>query len=340
MDTVVLLIRVLLAVVFATAGVGKLLDLKASRESLRDFGMPAGLANIAGVLLPIAELATAVLLLLTPTAEIGAVVALVLLGGFIFGIARAMRQGVAPDCNCFGQLHSAPAGRTTLIRNGILAALAVVVLIGGGGPAIDDWVSDRSAAELIALVGVVAAAALGFWAYQLSRRVRQLDDEVLAQRKEMNLLPPGLPVGADAPDFSVINMNGQAVTLEDLRAPGRPVLLMFTSPGCGPCSEIFPSLRRWQQALSNQLTIALISTGSIESNMPLIEKYGFENLFVEDKLSVSQPYRVRGTPSALLVTADGKIGTTTAQRFFEIEPMVRHALRGGDVATTPQGSAV
>src|SRR4051794_38955489 len=251
MDTVVILIRVLLAVVFATAGVAKLLDLKASRESLRDFGMPAGVANTAGVLLPIAELATALLLLLTPTAEIGAVLALVLLGAFIFGIARAMRQGVAPDCNCFGQLHSAPAGRTTLIRNGILAALAVVVLIGGGGPAIDDWGGDRSTAELVALIGVVAAVALGAWAVQLSKRVRALDDEVLATRKEMNLLPPGLPVGADAPDFAVKDMEGEPVTLDQLRSSGRPILLMFTSPGCGPCNEMFPSLRRWQQTLSS-----------------------------------------------------------------------------------------
>ena len=340
MDTAVLLTRVLLAVVFATAGVGKLLDLKASRESLRDFGMPAGVANAAGVLLPIAELVTAVLLLLAPTAQIGAVLALLLLGAFIFGIARAMRQGFAPDCNCFGQIHSAPAGRQTLIRNGILAALAAFVLIGGGGPAIDGWIGDRSAAELAALVGVVAAVGLGAWALQLWQRVRRLDDEVLATRKEMNLLPPGLPVGADAPEFSVLNMNGQPVTLDDLRAANRPIILMFTSPGCGPCNQIFPNLRRWQQTLSNQLTIALISTGTIDSNMPLVEKYGFENLFVEHELSVSQAYRVRGTPSALLITPEGKIGTTTAQRIFEIEPMVRHALRGGDLATVSNGPAV
>src|SRR3954447_25925161 len=164
MDTALVLIRVLLAVVFATAGVGKLLDLKGSRQSLMDFGMPVGLASTGGVLLPIAELTTAVLLLLAPTAQIGAILALLLLAGFIFGIARAMRQGFAPDCNCFGQLHSAPAGRSTLIRNGVLAALAIFVLVGGGGPALDDWVADRSGAELAAVIGVVAAVALGAWA--------------------------------------------------------------------------------------------------------------------------------------------------------------------------------
>jgi hypothetical protein len=32
--------------------------------------------------------------------------------------------GHGPDCRCFGQLHSVPAGSKTLVRNGVLAALA------------------------------------------------------------------------------------------------------------------------------------------------------------------------------------------------------------------------
>ena len=35
-------------------------------------------------------------------------------------IAIAMARGKAPDCHCFGQLHSAPAGWKTLARNGVL----------------------------------------------------------------------------------------------------------------------------------------------------------------------------------------------------------------------------
>ena len=35
----------------------------------------------------------------------------------------------------------------TLIRNGILAGLAIFAVAAGPGPAVDDWVSARSAAE-------------------------------------------------------------------------------------------------------------------------------------------------------------------------------------------------
>jgi peroxiredoxin/uncharacterized membrane protein YphA (DoxX/SURF4 family) len=340
MDTAVLLIRVLLAGVFVLAGIGKLLDLEGSRRSLRDFGVPARLANPAGLILPLTELAVAALLIFQPTAQWGALAALILLLAFIAGIANALRRGVAPDCNCFGQLHSAPAGRETLIRNGVLAALALVAVVGGPGPAIDSWVSDRSAAELLAVgVGAVAVG-LGFWAFRLQTATRRLSEELQNERKRAALAPPGLPVGSDAPDFSVLSVDrGEVVTLDALREGDRAVLLMFTSPNCGPCAQIFPTLRRWQQTLADRVTIALVSSGSAEANEYLVEEHGFEHLLLQEEIEVTEAYKIRGTPSAVLVTADGKIGTTTAERIHEVEPLVRHALRGGDLASVSNGSA-
>lgn len=62
-DSLVLGLRLLLAGVFTTAGVAKLLDLTGSRRALEDFGVPARLARPGGVLLPAAEIAIATALL-------------------------------------------------------------------------------------------------------------------------------------------------------------------------------------------------------------------------------------------------------------------------------------
>jgi methylamine dehydrogenase accessory protein MauD len=341
MDTAVLLIRILLAAVFALAGVGKLLDRDGSRRSLRDFGMSDALANPVSVLLPLAELAVAAGLVFRPTAQWALVGALLLLLAFMAGIANALRHGVQPDCNCFGQIHSAPAGRETLIRNGILAALAVFALAAGPGPAVDTWVRDRSAAELVAVAAAAAAIGLGFWALRLRADRQRLSQELNNERKRAALAPPGLPVGSEAPDFALLSIDrGEVVSLDSLRAGGRPVLLMFTSPNCGPCSQIFPILRRWQQSLSERVTIALVSVGTEEANEYLSEEHGLEHLLVQEGIEVSEAYHIRGTPSAVLVTGDGRIGTTTAERIHEVEPLVRHALRGGDLASVSNGSAV
>ncbi len=62
MDLVLLVARLLLAAVFAVAGLAKLADLSGSRQAVRDFGLPSRLAAPLGTLLPLAELGVAVAL--------------------------------------------------------------------------------------------------------------------------------------------------------------------------------------------------------------------------------------------------------------------------------------
>src|SRR3954471_9268452 len=52
MGTAVLALRMVLAVVFVTAGVGKMLDLDGSRRAMADFGLPERAARVVGLLLP------------------------------------------------------------------------------------------------------------------------------------------------------------------------------------------------------------------------------------------------------------------------------------------------
>jgi uncharacterized membrane protein YphA (DoxX/SURF4 family) len=54
-----LIARLLLALVFAVAGLAKLLDREGSRRTIVDFGVPSALAAPLGLVLPLAELAVA-----------------------------------------------------------------------------------------------------------------------------------------------------------------------------------------------------------------------------------------------------------------------------------------
>src|SRR5213596_875282 len=100
MNVMLLLIRLILAAVFAVAGVAKLLDRAGSRQSMREFGVPAALASPFAVLLPFAELATAILLLPAASAWWGAAGALALLALFIVAISVNLARGRTPDCHC------------------------------------------------------------------------------------------------------------------------------------------------------------------------------------------------------------------------------------------------
>src|ERR671934_912799 len=116
-----LVARVVLAAVFSLAGLAKLTDREGSRVAVGEFGVPERLAGPLATLLPLAELTIAVTVLLTPTARGAAIAALGLLAVFIAAIAVNLGRGRQPDCHCFGQLHSAPAGPATLLRNAVLA---------------------------------------------------------------------------------------------------------------------------------------------------------------------------------------------------------------------------
>src|SRR5205085_369349 len=158
MAIVLLIGRLLLAVVFLVAGLAKLADLAGSRQALRDFGVPAKLTSSFGVLLPLAELAVAVALLLSISAWWGAVGALALLLLFVAGIGYNLAHGRQPNCHCFGQLHSTPAGWPTLIRNLLLAAFAGFIVGFGyanAGASITDWLATLTIAQRIE-VGVAA----------------------------------------------------------------------------------------------------------------------------------------------------------------------------------------
>ena len=79
MTLLFLFARILLCAVFLVAGMAKLADLAGSRQAMRDFGVPGKLADIFGLLLPVAELAIAIALLIPITVWWGAIGALGLL---------------------------------------------------------------------------------------------------------------------------------------------------------------------------------------------------------------------------------------------------------------------
>ncbi|MEU0396133.1 MauE/DoxX family redox-associated membrane protein [Streptomyces sp. NPDC006208] len=123
--------RLLLVLVFAAAAAGK----SWRRGSFDAFGssltalrlFPRRLSAPVAVATVVAEAVTAVLLAVPATAGAGLALALVLLGAFVAGILAARRGGRQVPCRCFGAT-SMPLGIPHVIRNALLAAVAVVGL--------------------------------------------------------------------------------------------------------------------------------------------------------------------------------------------------------------------
>ncbi|MGI8863623.1 MAG: MauE/DoxX family redox-associated membrane protein [Solirubrobacteraceae bacterium] len=342
MGSAVLAARVFLAGVFIVAGVGKLLDLAGSRKALVGFGVSESFAGVAGTALPLVELATAVALLIRATATVGAVVALVLLVAFVVGITRAMSRGEEPDCHCFGTIHSAPAGRTQVVRNVGLGAVAVFALASGPGSTVNGWISARGASEVVIVLLAVATLGLLALSLVLWRERQHLRLSLSGARRVVSSMPPGLPVGALAPDFSARDLTGETFTLSELRSRRRPVALVFGAPGCGPCSALAPELPRWREAFAGELTIGVVGVGTFVRYQAAAELSGasLHDLYErEPELArendgldvILASYRLKATPAAVIVTPEGTIASATVNGRPAIEALLRLAVtrRGG-----------
>ncbi len=110
-------------------------------------------------------------------------------------------------------------------------------------------------------------------------------------------------------------------------------MLVFTDPGCGPCAELLPEVGRWQQEYAEKLTISLVGRGSAEENRAEVSEHGVENVLLQEDWEVADAYQVEATPSAVVVSPEGTIGSPMAQGPNEVESLVAHAV--GERAQLP-----
>ena len=351
MTLLLLFARLLLCAVFLVAGLAKLADLAGSRQAMRDFGVPEKLADLFGLLLPLVELAIAIALLIPITAWWGAIGALGLLLIFVAGIGYNLAQGRTPDCHCFGQLHSAPAGWSTLIRNLVLAAVAGFVVGFGrntAGPGAMELLAQITLTQRVELlVGALLLVVLvgeGLLLVQMMTqqgrlllRIEALENRAAPSQPAARA--PGLAVGTPAPAFSLSGLHGETMTLEALRARGKPLLLIFTDPACGPCTALLPEIGQWQRDHVTRMQVALLSRGTVEANRAKVTEPGVTQVLLQKDREVAEAYQAYGTPSAVLVRQDGTIGSPVAQGADAIRALVSATINGTLPTVASNGQA-
>jgi peroxiredoxin/uncharacterized membrane protein YphA (DoxX/SURF4 family) len=358
MEIVLLLARLILTVVFGVAGVAKLADREGSRQAMIGFGVPESLATPLGRLLPIVEILVAITLIPLATAWFGGIGALVLLAAFLVGIGVNLARGTAPDCHCFGQLHSEPVSWSVFARNIVLAAIATLIVVQGKehpGLSAVEWMQDLRVGEAVSLCLSAVAAALLIPTFVMLRKALQqqttLLETVTAMKKVVeedyaepvavereDAAPPvvGLPVGAVAPSFALATLNDEQVALDDLLALGKSVLLLFVSPTCSPCKSLLPHIRAWQRDYSDHLTVALLSKGSEKDVQAKIAKYEARYLLLQGESSVADEYQAKWTPAAVLIDRSGRIASEVAAGDEAIRALVTHAVATSDAPAVAQ----
>jgi thiol-disulfide isomerase/thioredoxin len=338
-EMLVLLSRALLALVFAASGVAKLIAQARTRDSLVEFGVPLRVAAAAAVVLVLSELAVPALLLPIATIWYGGIGALALLVVFTAAIAVNLLRHRKPNCNCFGQLHSAPIGWPTLARNVFLGGIAGLVVLKGRDPnalSFLAWTHSLTIAESLSVafsvIDFLLLVAVAAFLLQIMRqqgrvllRLESLESGAGTQASSpaaSSVPEAGLLLGTPAPEFELGRLDGGRSSLTTLLAAQKPVLLLFSHPDCGPCQALLPDISGWQRDLAGDVTIAVVAEGSAAENRAKLEPFGITRVLLQESREVAERYQAYGTPAAVVVAASGAVESHVASGGDAIRTLV------------------
>lgn len=335
MELFLLIVRIILAILLATAGVAKLTDLKGAEKAARGFGVSGPLATFGPVLLSVAEIVLGLMLLFPSVSWWGALGATVLLLIFIGMMAYQWFKGNAPDCHCFGQLHSEPVGLKSIVRNVIFLGLAAFPVL--RGPNAQGLQMQAVTPEMMpTILGTVAVIMIGGAILYLrkivamqSDLVRRLDLlEVIAKEgtpvahEHVSDPNEGLPIGSPIPDLQLRFLDGASVSSRLLVGQGKAVLFFFVSPTCEPCQALLPEFDRWSKELSGRVRTFFITSGSQKDNQKKFESLDRSQILLDEGRTFAMTVGGRWTPTALFVDASGKIASHVAAGDSAIESLI------------------
>jgi methylamine dehydrogenase accessory protein MauD len=160
---------------------------------------------------------------------------------------------------------------------------------------------------LVAILGLwLVVLFLGFvlWGALRSLALLRWRLEQLEATTPKRIGRSGLRPGKKAPDFTLPTLSGDEVALH-LYAK-RKLLLVFMQPGCGPCHQITPELKRLSQA--GEIQVLVIHKGDAKAVQEWIKRYQPDfPVVLQERFDISRRYEVFATPFAFLIDERGMI---------------------------------
>ena len=114
-----------------------------------------------------------------------------------------------------------------------------------------------------------------------------------------------------APDFTVYDLEGNAVNLSDFF--GKPVILNFWASWCGPCKMEMPDFNEAYQIYNEDITFLMInmtdgSRETVDIASSFIEESGYVfPVYYDTSYSAAITYSVSSLPTTYFLDADGNL---------------------------------
>ena len=294
-ETLLLGVTVLVSFVLALSGAAKLIDHQGTADALASLCILGERAHGAiAWALPVGELLVALglWLRLSAAALTAAILSVIAFAVFTVVIARALRFDDPVTCACFGTLGSPSVSRLTVVRNLVLLATAGIAAVAIGNGALPGAALVTDPARVTATSATVLLTGTVTWLVLAPGRPRRADND--AEGVVAGDVAAPIPVG------QVQGRDGALVTLRELPA-AQAVLLVFLSPGCGPCLRVPEALPEHRTRVSPAVRIDIVASGRADWTAD-----AGGAVWEDPERNAARLFGISGRP-AILLGADGTV---------------------------------
>ncbi|MDF2535288.1 MAG: alkyl hydroperoxide reductase [Bacillales bacterium] len=111
------------------------------------------------------------------------------------------------------------------------------------------------------------------------------------------------PIGKEAPNFSLKNMQGQIVKLSDYK--GKKIMVNFWATWCPPCKEEVPEIEKFHKD-NPDIIILSVNIDTTKDIQGFIDEYQMTfPVLLDDNKEVSESYGTYKIPETFFINADG-----------------------------------
>jgi len=166
------------------------------------------------------------------------------------------------------------------------------------------------------IVVLLVVAMIGTYVKQQIDKDREIETASLG--KEMDERKIGLNNGDTPPDFTLTSLDGEDVTLSELR--GKKVVLNFWATWCPPCKAEMPHMQNYYEQYAKKDNVEIIAVNLTEAERDVTEDAKIDSvmtfresfdltfpILLDQKNSAGLAYQVITIPTTYFIDSNGYI---------------------------------
>lgn len=131
--------------------------------------------------------------------------------------------------------------------------------------------------------------------------------EAPVEQAETGEVSSDIPV---AQDFTLVNLNGEPVSLSD--AKGKITIVNFWATWCPPCREEMPHMQSFYEKNHEEVEMLAVNVTNMDDGRPAIEKFVQEHeltfpILLDESGEVGFMYEVMSLPTSYILDEEGRV---------------------------------